>query len=355
MNIAFVNSTRKWGGVKSWTLDVAHGLALRGHHVRLVGRPGPFVDKALEKKLSAVGLRFGPDFNPALILKFVRMFMAQRTELVVVNVGKDMRTAGIAARLLGIPVVHRVGLAGDMDDTFKVRALHRWIKPRILVPCQQIQRGLLRHLPYLGAEEITVILTGKEPSPIPPGPVHSPLRFISTSQLNADKGHRDALLALRQLKEEGHSFAYHVVGTGRIEEELKRMCVELGLDDRVVWHGFQKDVRSVLRQADIFLLPSWREGLPNSLLEAMAEGLVCVARDVGGVSEVWPESAGALLLPEPTTPQELAGALSTLMQRGTAQLLEMKTDFWSRGRNNSLDLLITTVEEFFFKTAGGQQ
>lgn len=354
MNIAFVNSTRKWGGVKSWTLDVAHGLAQRGHHVRLVGRPGPFVDKALEKGLSAVGLRFGPDFNPALILKFVRMFTVQRTELVVVNVGKDMRTAGIAAKLLGIPVVHRVGLAGDMDDTFKVRALHRWIKPRILVPCQQIQRGLLRHLPYLEAGEITVILTGKEPSPLPPGPVHSPVRFISTSQLNADKGHRDALLALNQLKEEGHPFEYHVVGTGRIEEELRRVAVELGLGDRVVWHGFQKDVRAILRQADVFLLPSWREGLPNSLLEAMAEGLVCVARNVGGVGEVWPESASALLLPEPTTPQELACALSALLQRGPEELLEMKTDFWSRGRDNSLDLLITRVEEFLVNTAGGR-
>jgi glycosyltransferase involved in cell wall biosynthesis len=347
MNICFVNSTNKWGGVKSWTLDVARGLSDRGHATLIAGRPGPFIDKAGEMGLDALGLSFGPDFNPLRILGFIKIFKARQTDLVVVNVGKDMRTAGIAAKILGIPVVHRVGLAGDMRNTYKVRLLHKWIRPRILVPCEQIQIGLLQELPYLEPEEITVILTGKEPTPAPPVTVHSPLRFISTSQLNADKGHKDVLEALAALKKQGYAFEYHIVGTGRIEAELKNLATSLGLDDRVIWHGFQKDVRSFLRKADVFLLPSYKEGLPNTLLEAMAEGLVCLARKVGGIKELWPESEARLLIPEPSTHHEFGDELTKILTIPRIRHLELKNTFWNAANSNSRTRMIGLIDIFF--------
>ncbi|SFL47347.1 Glycosyltransferase involved in cell wall bisynthesis [Desulfomicrobium norvegicum] len=347
MNICFVNSTNKWGGVKSWTLDVARGLADRGHGILIVGRSGPFIDKAREMGLDALGLSFGPDFNPMRILGFIKLFKARKTDLVVVNVGKDMRIAGIAAKMLGIPVVHRVGLAGDMRNTYKVRLLHKWIRPRILVPCEQIKRGLLQELPYLKPEEITVILTGKEPAPSPPATVHSPLRFISTSQLNADKGHKDVLEALAELKKQGYAFEYHIVGTGRIEAELKDLTTSLDLDDRVTWHGFQKDVRSFLRKADVFLLPSYREGLPNTLLEAMAEGLVCVARDVGGVAEMWPQEVQDLCIPSTLCPNKFNAVLNELICYSNDIIFERRKIFWKASVNNSLENMIRKIDFFF--------
>ena len=349
MNICFVNSTSKWGGVKSWTLDVARGLADRGHRPMIVGRPGPFIDKAFEMGLEAQALSFGLDFNPLLISRFLRMFQRRKIDLVVVNVGKDMRSAGVSARLLGIPVVHRVGLAGDMLNTWKVRLMHKWVQPSILVPCEQIKNGILQELPYLRPEEVTVVLTGKEPAPEPPAKLHSPLRFISTSQLNADKGHRDVLEALAELKKRGYVFYYHVVGTGRIEHELKEMASRLGLDGTVVWHGFRKDVRAVLRQADVFLLPSHSEGLPNTLLEAMAEGLVCVARDIGGVNEVWPHHAQHLLLSTSSSTQNVAATLKSLLETEADDMLRFGKIFWNAANSNTLGIMSVRVESFFQK------
>lgn len=346
MNICFVNSTNKWGGVKSWTLDVARGLADLEHDILIIGRPGPFIEKAVEKGLDARGLDFGPDFNPLRIHGFTRLFKARKIDLVVVNVGKDMRTAGIAAKMLGIPVVHRVGLAGDMLDTYKVRLLHKWIRPSILVPCEQIKTGLLRELPYLRAEEITVVLTGKEPAPNPPATVHTPLRFISTSQLNADKGHKDVLEALAELKKQGYAFEYHIVGTGRIEAELKNLATDLDLADRVIWHGFQKDVRSFLRKADVFLLPSYREGLPNTLLEAMAEGLVCVARDVGGVKECWPREGSELLLARDARSPQIGHILSKIHSMPFTRMCQLKELFWHQCATYSLKDMTRNIESF---------
>ncbi len=347
MNICFVNSTSKWGGVKSWTLDVARGLADRGHRPMIVGRPGPFIEKACAMGLDARSVSFGPDFNPLRIIGFMKLFKASGTDLVVVNVGKDMRTAGIAAKFMGIPVIHRAGLAGDMMNTYKVRLLHKWIRPRILVPCEHIKQGLLKELPYLLDQEVSVVLTGKEPVASISRRRQSPLKFVSTSQLNEDKGHRDMLRALHRLKADGFSFEYHVVGTGRIDAEVRALAASLDLDDRVVWHGFQKDVRSILRCADVFLLPSEREGLPNSLLEAMAEGLVCIARNTGGIAEIWPREASAFLISEQPFTRDSVPALATVLNADQDHFFRLKEIFWRSACDNSLAKMIDKLESIF--------
>ncbi|THB71162.1 MAG: glycosyltransferase, partial [Desulfovibrio sp.] len=153
MNIAFVNSTRKWGGVKTWTLESAAFLKEQGHGVHVIARPGPFADQASESGLSVWTMRFGIDFSPLRIIQCARFFQRNAIDLLVANVGKDMRIAGVAAKLAGVPVVHRVGLAGDLRDRPKIRWLHQWIKPHILVPCEFIKQGLLEKLPYLHAHE----------------------------------------------------------------------------------------------------------------------------------------------------------------------------------------------------------
>lgn len=346
MKICFVNSTSKWGGVKSWTLDVACGLSARGHNVLIVGRPGPFIEKAATMGLETLGVSFGPDFNPVRIAGFLRLFRSRGTDLVVVNVGKDMRTAGVAAKMLRLPVVHRVGLAGDMLNTYKVRLLHRWIRPAILVPCAQIKAGLLHKLPYLHPDEITVIRTGKDPALFMPDAPHTPLRLVSSSQLNKDKGHSDILHALVQLQRKGITPEYHIVGTGKYETELKALAVRLGVASQVRWLGFQRDVRACLRQCDLFLLPSYVEGLPNSLLEAMAEGLACVARNVGGVSEIWPPATLELLLPAQAGPAEFAQIIARFSSLPEATFLERREAFRTTAKANTAEHMIDACEHF---------
>jgi glycosyltransferase involved in cell wall biosynthesis len=341
MNLAFVNSTHKWGGVKTWTLEVALGLQESGHKPTIIARKGVFVEKAADLGLNTWAINFGPDFNPITIVKFCQFFKRNKIERVFVNVGKDMRTAGVAAKFLKIPVIHRVGLPGDMKDKWNVRLMHNWVKPKILVPCEFIKKGLLKNLPFLNPEEITVILTGKQPALEPPKKVHRPLQFISTSQLNPDKGHKDVLHAFSKLKKQGYDFHYHIVGTGKIEDELKCLAQSLDLNDKISWHGFQKNVRNFLKKADIFLLPSYSEGLPNTLLEAMAEGLIPIARDVGGVMEIWPFKDNFLLF------KKKLNILQNIITYRDTNLLELKYKVWQFSSCNiNTTNTIATLERF---------
>jgi hypothetical protein len=161
MNIAFVNSTHKWGGVKSWVIGFAEQLKLRGNNVYIWGRQPAFIEKSRDKAGHGEKVWFGPDFNPVAILKFIYEFKVKKIEAVIINVGKDLTTAGIAAKILGIPLIQRIGLPEDIPYTKKVDFLHNWIKPHFLCPCEYIRNGFVDSLPYVKREDTEVVLNGK--------------------------------------------------------------------------------------------------------------------------------------------------------------------------------------------------
>lgn len=329
MNIVFVNSTRRYGGVKAWTVDTGARLRDFGHQVHVFCRKGPFADAAQSAGLNTLAVRgFGFDYNPASVMDFRRLFIKQNAQVVVCNVGKDLRTAGLGARLAGLPVVLRVGLPGDMKDSLKVRLTHRYISPKVLAPCRFVARGLADGLSFVREEEIKVIRTGKEPAPGAPSHVNSPRRILTASQLNPDKGHGELLDALKTLADQGLDFTCEMLGTGSIEDELKARAETLGLTGRVSFPGFIRDVRSRMREADIFVLPSWSEGLPNALLEALAEGLAPVAGDVGGVSEAWPPAMAETIFQRPRGAEGMARSLALLLGKSDDELLALRREVW---------------------------
>ena len=125
---------------------------------------------------------------------------------------------------------------------------------------------------------------------------------------------------LATLKSEGHKFYAHILGIGPEESALRRQSAALGLENDISWHGLQADVYAFLRRADVFVLPSREEGLPNTLLEAMSQGLIPVARDVGGVKEIWPQ-AGLDGLLFGSKPGDLTAALKVVFNAEHEQLL----------------------------------
>ncbi len=270
MNIAFVNATYGWGGVKTWYLQVAEGLSRRGNRVFSYARQPEFASLVRERTGHGEVVRFGADLNPATVCFFLAEFRRHAIDLVLTNIGKDLATAGVAARLLGIPVVQRVGLPRDIPYRFKTRLLHTWINPHFLCPCRYIAEGLVQNLHYIHKEYVHVVLNGKKAATIPPV-LHSPRRLIATQQLQPDKGY-DVLLRAMALLDDV-SCELHIWNVGKSERDLRQLSADLGLADRVFWHGFSFNIMDELQSGDIFLLYSWVEGLPNTLLEAKAAGI----------------------------------------------------------------------------------
>lgn len=322
MNIVFVNSTRKWGGVKTWTVDYATWLKEHGHEVRVYGRQSEFIEKLQCAGIEAVRMDFGFDYNPITIFRFLKDFITDRPDVVVGNITKEMNTAGVAARILDIPNIQRVGLHGDMNYSPRLKFLHGLTHPWFLCPSQSVKDGLLKRLPYIDSNRVKIIQNAKRPAKAIRPVADGPLRLISTSQVNKDKAHEQVLEALTKIPQ--GKVVYHIVGTGKIEKALREKYAALEKAGTVIWHGFSTDVAGRLAEADVFMLPSTREGMPNALLEAMAAGLAPVSRRVGGVPDIWPESLSRFLLPPEADVDDFYEVLVELLAMSSEELGAMK-------------------------------
>lgn len=325
MRIAFVNSTRRWGGVKTWCISNGRAAVAHGDEAFAYGRDPRFLEAAQAVGMGGRIMRFGADFNPLAITAFQREFRRRGITHVVVNVGKDLRTAGIAARLCGLPVVVHVGAPRDFTNSRLRRLVHRFVRPAYLGTSAFIVRNIVDNVPYLADAPVTAIHPGTPMPMDPPHPSSRPYTLIATSQLTRPKRHEDLIRACGLLHREGVAFQLTIVGTGDQEETLRDLTRELRLENRVFFRGFSEHVDEELRQADIFILPTDAEPLGIALEEAMAHGLFPVARHAGGVPEIWPDRFRPWLLPPQAGPREFADSLRRLLDVEPAEL-----DGWRR-------------------------
>jgi glycosyltransferase involved in cell wall biosynthesis len=184
-------------------------------------------------------------------------------------------------------------------DKRKITILHNFVKPFVPVPTEDVER--LRS--SLGAQNQAVIL--------------------AVGRLSSEKGHAILLQAAARLEKmkEAPDFRIVVVGDGPEKENLLRLTARLGIGQRIVMAGFQTDVRPYYSLSTLLALPSYSEGSPNVVLEAMAAGLPIAATDVGGVPEILEDGVTGLLV-RPGDPEAMAETILRILQdKGLARRL----------------------------------
>lgn len=130
--------------------------------------------------------------------------------------------------------------------------------------------------------------------------------------LNPRKGLEDLVAAMARVAERRPSVRTVLVGDGPLRSALEAHAAQLGIGDRVRFHGRHAEPRALHAGFDVFVHPSLAEGLPNAVLEAAASGLPIVATDVGGTREVVVHGRTGLLVP-PGSPAALAEAVNELL------------------------------------------
>ncbi len=144
-------------------------------------------------------------------------------------------------------------------------------------------------------------------------------------------------------------FLISVFGDGPMKDGMQERIRAYGLDDVVVLHGHHPDVLSIVRAWDAFVLTSWNEGMPMSLLEAMSFGIIPVCTRVGGVPDIIDDTENGFLV-KPGNHDELASVLLQLFHkdqetRGTLQEKARNTIVEKYAIEGSVAKLISLYED----------
>lgn len=173
----------------------------------------------------------------------------------------------------------------------------------------------------------------------------------SVGNLRSEKNQRLLIEALAVLKRSRLPIRVVLVGGGPCEEELQQLAINLGVERQVVFLGPRTDTASLYRTFDIYCLTSHYEGLPLSILEAMAAGVPVIGTNVLGIRDVITHHDNGLLVSH-LDPQELAQAILTLMGDQTlGQALAARAGRIVR-EQYSLPVFIRRYEDLFDRLIG---
>lgn len=295
--ISIIDSKHKWGGVSTWNLNIARGLAAKDYYVAMLCRKKGFNYLRYRDTLKNIfPLNFGPDYNPIAIFGLYLFFKKNDISHIVVNVQKEIINAGIAARLAGCKTILRIGSVKDFIPKKKTRRLFSRYIDSIIVPCEGIKNEICSTFEWLNPNKIVVIYNGKEKI------VAS--TSVERRQLRGQNGYSDKHLvigfigqlsnlknidllvdAFKDIFSVNRDVRLLIGGDGSEMSFLKEKVLSLGLSEWVNFTGYVRDVKSLLDLMDIGVLTSMSEGFPNSVLEYMMAGLPVVASNVGCVSE----------------------------------------------------------------------
>jgi len=137
--------------------------------------------------------------------------------------------------------------------------------------------------------------------------------LLSVGRLSREKGHLDLVRAIARLRDKGVLCRLVVVGDGPERLRIERLCRTLEIATSIMLAGHRDDVAPLYAAADLLVLPSYTEGSPNVLLEAMAAALPIVATSVGGVPEMIQHDTSGVLV-DPRAPDSMAAAIQRVLR-----------------------------------------
>lgn len=323
------------GGVEKVVLELSRGLAAAGvdldvYTLRTAGGAefeeidGFRVHRAAAFDLTST-LRLQSAVSPSLIAKVACELRANPPDIIHAHSHFFFSSivAAASARLLGRPLVttlhlgslEAMPLAQRLPVLVYERSLGRAIvaaSDRVIAVSQAVADYAQRY--GAGPEKTMVQPNAVDCKVYYPAKTRGrrPVRFAFVGRLIQNKGPQYLIEAVPQLLAIAPEAEIWFVGDGPLRVWLENRAGELGLTGRVSFFGTRADVPELLRQCDVFIRPSLMEGMPLTVLEAMATGLPVIATPVGGTAEIVEHEVTGLLV-DPGEVDQLGQAMQRLL------------------------------------------
>jgi glycosyltransferase involved in cell wall biosynthesis len=290
VNFLFTNSARVWGGNEKWTHLAAHALADK-HNILFAYR-----DDAIGRRFTVpkFKLPFVSEVDPVTLYKLINLLRRYRIDVIIPTKRKDYTLAGIASRITGRANILRLGIERDLRNKFFNNLVYNKLSDGIIVNASIVKETLLRSS-YMDREKIRIIYNGLDlqtldTASIDPVRLKETYKFIITSVGRITPVKRVDILveAFRKFLTitNARDALLVIIGEGESLPSIRKQVIKGGIADSVLVTGYIENPYSYIRESDIFVITSVREGLSNSMLEAMYLGSLVISTPAGGVREV---------------------------------------------------------------------
>jgi len=286
----------------------------------------------------------------------VILYLIQNSpQVVYCNDVRSVFMFGIPAKLLRIPVIWYVRIDTPIN---KVDRMGVRIADHILTISDGVRSRFTDSELSKYSDKFKTLYTGVDLDQYSPtedaDSTEESVTFIQVASIQPRKGQLDLIHAIKGLLQSNNNIQLQFAGNiVQSEMEYKRkidkVVKEAEIEDQVEFLGWIDDVAGVLHNADVFVLPSYNEGFPRSILEAFAAGLPVIATDAGGTSEIVDNGQNGFLIPiEDRSELEekiriLATDTNLRKEMGTNGRKTVEQDF-------SIERYVTEFEKFINET-----
>lgn len=290
----------------------------------------------------------------ALIREIVATIRREKIDLIHSHEFLMNTYGAVASVLSGVPQLATVHGRNYYGDRARRRGLYRAVSRRacFVAVCEATKEYLVQRV-GVAPRRIRVVHNGvdveevgRENSRVGSDAPQGVPTICTVGRLSRVKNHSDLLFAVRELIGKWPDLRLLVVGRGRLEDVLRQQVMELGLAENVCFAGHLENLNEVWAGVDVFVLPSLSEGLPLSLLEAMAAGVPPVASHVGGMGEAIEDGKTGLLVP-PGDRQALARGIMKLLDDRTLARQMGKSAQETVVRRFSLTQMVQAYREIY--------
>ena len=314
-SVTFCITELDLGGAEKALVRLAGGLKNAGWNVNVVSlRDAGVMSIPLEERgIPIQALNCGSLADPRTVPRLASILRAQQPDFLVCFLHQANIVGRLAGRLAGVPhVVSGVRVADRRKWITWIDGLTQSLSSHYFAVSQEVA-AVHGQRCGIAPEKMSVLYNGVDiPDHVPERKSgdENTFRLLFVGRLTKQKRPLDLVHAVEQLPDELRKrVRVDYLGDGELRSFLQKAINSAGLHDQIHIHGHRPDVDSWMARADVLVLPSSWEGLPNVVLEAMAVRLPVVAAAVDGVLEILNHDATGLLYKSGNI-SELAAALS---------------------------------------------
>ena len=337
----------------------AIGLEKRKHKVWIISHPNSLLTKSYPPGLKIISKKFGPDYNPAMILFLYRFIKKNKIDLVVTNIQKEIIVGGLAARICGIPNIRRIGNENDLNNRYKVRWHQKLLVDYNIVPCDDIKNKMIKKCNWLNRNQFITIYNGRNPKEYSNSDIAQQRKqwrmsekniiIGTTSQLTKNKRIDNIIEVFKDISDKHKNCYIIITGQGPERENLEKMTKKLNISRKVIFAGFSSEPMKSAAAYDIAVLNSKVEGFPNNLVEYLAVGTPVVATAINGVVEIIEDGNNGLLIP-PGNNKQLLKNILLLIESDDLRKRLSKNALATIKKGFTEDMMIDKLERLFLKT-----